>query len=211
MPWLSVNHTGEVFERAVPRPFLALDVHRPSIPGAPGAKSIIRLISLSSRYRHFVETSLAEGSRWPCCAAGRAHLLPSEKGKVAGSPGVPARGGVAQNFGSGFAENTERDAAFQCRLISLCPWHIPTPSSTCRPEGDRWPVRHGHCLNLTIATGSQMASSWPRVAQLMRELIDHAVIYPDRESPQGTRVEIRGKLRALIEEPAIVFASGERW
>jgi hypothetical protein len=39
MPWLSVNQIGEVFDSAVPTPFLALDVQRASMPGAPGAKS----------------------------------------------------------------------------------------------------------------------------------------------------------------------------
>ena len=39
MPWESVNQTGEAADSAVPTPFLALDVQRASMPGAPGALS----------------------------------------------------------------------------------------------------------------------------------------------------------------------------
>src|SRR5262249_36795422 len=42
MPWLSVNQTRLAAPRAVPRPFLALDVQRAGIPGQPGAKSTLR-------------------------------------------------------------------------------------------------------------------------------------------------------------------------
>src|SRR4051812_45395022 len=38
MPWLKVNHTRLCRLSAVPIPLFALDVHRGSIPGQPGAK-----------------------------------------------------------------------------------------------------------------------------------------------------------------------------
>src|SRR5690348_9922478 len=41
MPWLRVNHTRLCRLRAVPTPDLALEVHRGSIPGHPGAKRIV--------------------------------------------------------------------------------------------------------------------------------------------------------------------------
>src|SRR5687768_10335425 len=79
MPWLRVNHTRLSRLTAVPRPLFALPVHRPGIPGQPGANaSSITLMPLLMERQVLITVHAPDGVRDPVENYARAHIEQDE-------------------------------------------------------------------------------------------------------------------------------------